>query len=168
MMNINSSKVEELKEEYVAVLRNRLLDIVHQEKDNLSEKEYERIKKYQKKVVKLFCRSLEYSALIAETYRLQEIGDKPLEVWRNKIGDKFEWINKKGVWRASYLEPNYCEVECSFKEIFNLFNAELLVTEKLVAEEEMEIYLSKAKLARNFYNFIDNTKKIASGQQLTR
>lgn len=167
-MNINSSKVEELKEVYVAVLRNRLLDIIQQEKYHLSKEEFERIKRYQKKVVKMFCRTLEYSVLIAETYHIQEIGDEPLEVWRNKVGDKVEYINKNGVWRANYLNPNYCEVECSVKGIFNLLNAELLVAEKLVDEKEMEIYLAKAKLAKYFHNFIDNTRKIASGQQPTR
>lgn len=167
-MNINSSKVEELKDVYVAVLRNRLLDIIQQEKHHLSEEEYERIKKYQKKVVRTFCISLELSALIAETYNIQEIGEEPLEVWRNKIGDKFEYINQKGVWKASYLNSNYCEVECSVKGIFNLLNSELLVAEKLVDEVEMENHLPKAKLAKYFHNFIDNTRKIASGQKLTR
>lgn len=169
MMDINNSNnIEQLKDFYAPILRNRLLDIIYQQKHHLSEEEFERIKKYQKKVVKTFCRALEYSALIDETYHVKEIGNESLVVWTNKIGDKVETINKQGVWRANYLNANYCEVECSVKAIFNLFNAELLVADKLVGEEEMEDYLRKVRLARQFHNFIDNTRKIALGQKLTR
>lgn len=166
MSEINNSN-NQCQEVIVTVLRNRLKDILRQEKTNLTKDEYEMLKKYQKRVVKLFRKSIEFSDLIAKTYSIEEIGE-PKVVWSNKTGNKIETIDSKGVWRANYLKEPYCEVECSLGGIFNLLNVELLVAEHLVEEDEMEICKKKVKLAKDFHNFIDHTLKLASGQESPR
>lgn len=168
MMDINSFEVKKSNEVYVELLRERLYEVIQKELDNLEEEDLERIIKYKKKVIKAFRKSLEYFELITNTYHIQDIGDEPLVVWKNKLGDKVEYLNKNGVWRANYLKANYCEVECSVKGIFNLLNAELLVAQNLVEDKELGEYLPKARLARQFINFVDNTRKIATGQVLPR